>query len=174
MVWVTCRGRRIGRTARGRRWPARSDDDFPKGAIAGLDQDSGHLGSPGASSGHPGLTPSGLNALTTHAAGRDYDQSHIARAPPGKTEGPTGWFCSCRTGFGRVRTHHQRPRILSCRNHTDEWWFSGGIGRLFFQGEIHQTLEYRYQWMDANRRVLMRHWDNAGHIVHGADRAPPT
>jgi len=32
------------------------------------------LGSPGASSGHPGLTPSGLEALTTHAAGRDYDQ----------------------------------------------------------------------------------------------------
>ncbi|WP_020505268.1 Uma2 family endonuclease [Lamprocystis purpurea] len=31
----------------------------------GLDQDSGHLGSPGASSGHPGRTPSGLEALTT-------------------------------------------------------------------------------------------------------------
>ena len=30
----------------------------------GLDQDSGHLGSPGASSGHPGRTPSGLEALT--------------------------------------------------------------------------------------------------------------
>ncbi|WP_407635646.1 hypothetical protein [Lamprocystis purpurea] len=28
--------------------------------------------------------------------------------------------------------------------------------------------------MDANRRVLMRRWDNAGHTVHGADRAPPT
>ncbi|WP_295578716.1 DUF6516 family protein [uncultured Lamprocystis sp.] len=32
------------------------------------------------------------------------------------------------------------------------------------QGEIHQTLEYRYQWMDANRRVLVRRWDNARHF----------
>ena len=42
--------------------------------LGGLDQDSGHLGSPGASSGHPGLTPSGLEALTTHTAGWDDDQ----------------------------------------------------------------------------------------------------
>jgi hypothetical protein len=43
----------------------------------GIYQDSGYLGSPGALSGHLGLTPSGLEALTTHAsrtAGRDYDQ----------------------------------------------------------------------------------------------------
>ena len=43
-------------------------------------QESGHLGSPDALSGHLGLTPSGLEALTTHAtstAGRDYDQGRF-------------------------------------------------------------------------------------------------
>jgi len=63
---------------RGIRWTALSLVHPTAGTMTmartGLDQDSGHLGSPGASSGHPGLTPSGLEALTTHAAGRDYDQ----------------------------------------------------------------------------------------------------
>jgi len=44
------------------------------GAGMGLDQDSGRLGSAGAWSGHLGLTPSGLEALTTYGAGRDDNQ----------------------------------------------------------------------------------------------------
>ncbi len=68
-------------------------DDLDKGL--GLDQDSGHLGSPGASSGHPGLTPSGLEALTTHAAGWDYDQGRPAdpRLKPWthNSRGDKGW-----------------------------------------------------------------------------------
>jgi hypothetical protein len=59
-----------------------------RAAHAGLDQDSGHLGSPSASSGHPGLTPSGLEALTTHAAGRDDDQGPRAGFSNSKFEGP--------------------------------------------------------------------------------------
>jgi RNase adaptor protein for sRNA GlmZ degradation len=38
----------------------------------------------------------------------------------------------------------------------------------FFQvgQEQIQTIEYRYQWMDAERHTLIKRWDNARHHPH--------
>jgi hypothetical protein len=41
-----------------------------------------------------------------------------------------------------------------------------------FQGEV-QTVEYRYQWMDPERQVLRRRWDNAAHFP-GCSQLPPS
>lgn len=55
-------------------------------------------------------------------------------------------------GFFRARLTLQNDDFLEVAEFFQE-----------FQGEV-QTVEYRYQWMDPERQVLRRRWDNAAHF----------
>ena len=55
-------------------------------------------------------------------------------------------------GFFRARLTLQNDDFLEVAEFFQE-----------FQGEV-QTVEYRYQWMDHDRQLLRKRWDNATHF----------